>query len=138
MSFSEVQDPALYHARAPSSGKTIAGFGGNKAFRVETEDEQIEGEEGCFIPSSQVVKEASSSTSSHAMNGMPMNVKSAEDQLGLLSAFMTSYGNLIQGKIEDPAILDEDYDQVDPDDLEEMELQFHLALITRRVKRFME
>ena len=69
---------------------------------------------------------------------MPISVKPAEDQLGLLSAFMTSYGNLIQGKIEDPAILDEDYDQVDPDDLEEMELQFHLALITRRVKKFME
>ena len=67
-----------------------------------------------------------------------MSVKLAEDQLGLLGSFMTSYGNLIQGKIEDPAILVEDYDQVDPDDLEEMELQFHLALIMRRVKRFMD
>ena len=138
LSYSEVQDPALYHARATSSGKTISGSGVNKALRVETELERIESEEGCFVPSSQVVKTVSSSTSSHAMSGMPMSVKSAEDQLGLLSAFMSSYGNLIQGKIEDPAILDEDYDQVDPDDLEEMELQFHLALITRRVKKFME
>ena len=45
--------------------------------------------------------------------------------------------NYIQGKISDPSTFDEDYDQVDPDDLEEMDLQWQMAMISRRVKRFM-
>ena len=49
LSFSEVQDPSLYHAIAPSLGKTISSFGGNKDFRVEAEHDQIEDEEGCFV-----------------------------------------------------------------------------------------
>ena len=44
---------------------------------------------------------------------MPMSIKSAEEQLNILAAFMSSYEKYIQGKIVDPAIADEDYDQLD-------------------------
>ena len=50
---------------------------------------------------------------------------------------MASYESYIQGKIVDPTILDEDYDQLDPDDLEEMDLKWQLAMISRRAKTFM-
>ena len=39
--------------------------------------------------------------------------------------------------MHDPAVTDEDYDQIDPDDLEEMDLQWQLVMITRRTKWFM-
>ena len=54
---------------------------------------------------------------------MPMSVKSAEEHLTIIAAFMASYKSYIQGKIVDPTISDEDYDQIDPDDLEEMDLK---------------
>lgn len=38
----------------------------------------------------------------------------------------------------DPATLDEDDDQIDIDDMEEMDLQYQMAAIVRRVKRFMK
>uniref|UniRef100_A0A251VAK0 Uncharacterized protein n=1 Tax=Helianthus annuus TaxID=4232 RepID=A0A251VAK0_HELAN len=63
---------------------------------------------------------------------MPMSVKSAEEHLALLASFVASYENYILGKISDPATLDEDYDQIDPDDLEEMDLQWQMAMISRR------
>ncbi|MFS8024376.1 hypothetical protein Hanom_Chr16g01462501 [Helianthus anomalus] len=43
----------------------------------------------------------------------------------------------VKGKISDPATFDEDYVQIDPDDLEEMDLQWQMAMISRRVTRFM-
>jgi hypothetical protein len=68
---------------------------------------------------------------------MPLSVKSAEEHLALLASFVAAYENYIQGRISDPANFDEDYDQIDPDDLEEMDLQWQMAMISRRVKRFM-
>ncbi|KAJ0495804.1 putative transcription factor interactor and regulator CCHC(Zn) family [Helianthus annuus] len=68
---------------------------------------------------------------------MPLSVKAAEQHLALLASFVASYENYIQGKISDPATFDEDYNQIHPDDLEEMNLQWQMAMISRRVKRFM-
>ncbi|MFS7946648.1 hypothetical protein Hanom_Chr06g00538841 [Helianthus anomalus] len=68
---------------------------------------------------------------------MPLSVKAAEEHLSLLATFVTSYENGIQGKIYDATTFDEDYDQIDPDDLEKMDLQWQMAMISRRVKRFL-
>ena len=74
--------------------------------------------------------------SSKTFKSMPMSVKSAEEQLNILAAFMSSYESYIQGKIVDPAISDKDFDQLDLDDLEEMDLKWQLAMISRRAKTF--
>ncbi|MFS8021494.1 hypothetical protein Hanom_Chr16g01428031 [Helianthus anomalus] len=66
-----------------------------------------------------------------------MSVKVVEEHLALLASFIASYENYILGNISDPATFDEDYDQVDPNDLEEMGLQWKMAMISRRVKMFM-
>ena len=68
---------------------------------------------------------------------MSMSVKSAKDHLGMLASFVASYENYIQGKVHNPTIVEEDYDQIDPDDLEEMDLQWQLAMVARRAKRFL-
>ncbi|MFS8016151.1 putative transcription factor interactor and regulator CCHC(Zn) family [Helianthus anomalus] len=66
-----------------------------------------------------------------------ISVKAAEEHLALLASFVASYENHIQGKICDPTTFDKDYDQIDPDDLEEMDLQGQMGMISRRVKMFM-
>ena len=54
---------------------------------------------------------------------MPMSMKSAEEQIALYASFIASYENYIKGKITDPETIDEDYDQIDSDDLEEIDIQ---------------
>ena len=56
----------------------------------------------------------------------------------MLTFFIASYENYIQGKINDPTMFDEDYDQIDPGDLEEMDLQWNLAMLSHKAKRYME
>ena len=58
----------------------------------------------------------SSEKSTKGHRSMPMSVKSVEDHLGMLASFIASYENFVQGKVHDPAVADEDYDQIDPDD----------------------
>ena len=35
-------------------------------------------------------------------------------------------------------MIDENYDQIHPDDLEEMDIQWNMAMLTRRAKRFLQ
>ena len=44
----------------------------------------------------------------------------------------------LSGKLTDPGLTDKDFDQVDPDDLEEMDLKWQMAMITVKAKRFMQ
>ena len=80
----------------------------------------------CFISSSGNEDIGKGSTPFKAtqtvIKNMPMSIKSAEDQLNLLASFLTCYDNCIKGKIIDPALREEDYDHIDLDDWEEMDL----------------
>ncbi|MFS7942855.1 hypothetical protein Hanom_Chr06g00493371 [Helianthus anomalus] len=53
-----------------------------------------------------------------------MSVNSTKNQLSFLASFVASYQHYIQGKITNPAALDKDYEQIDPDDLDEMDIQW--------------
>jgi hypothetical protein len=59
-----------------------------------------------------------------------------ENHVALLSAFMGSYENFTKGKIASLDLLDEDYNQIDPDDLEAMDLQWSAAMLTRRIRKY--
>ena len=67
-----------------------------------------------------------------------MSVKLAESQLGILASFVAAHENYIGGRVTDPALVSEDYKQLDPEDLEEMDIQWQLAMVTIRVQRFMD
>ena len=127
-----IQDPSIYHGKKSSAVASTSG--GVTAFY--SEDNTFGDEEstvkGAFKASSGSERKVtqSSEKSSKGHRSMPMSVRSAEDHLGMLASFVASYENFIQGKVHDPAIADEDYDQIDPDDLEEMDLQWQLAMIT--------
>ncbi|KAI3732891.1 hypothetical protein L1987_64103 [Smallanthus sonchifolius] len=63
--------------------------------------------------------------------------KIVEDHVALFSSCMLAYENFIGGKLTDPEIIEEDFNQVDPDDMEDMDIQWNMAMILRRAKRFL-
>ncbi|KAI3814269.1 hypothetical protein L1987_19019 [Smallanthus sonchifolius] len=50
---------------------------------------------------------------------------------------MLAYENFIGGKLTDPETIEEDFNQVDPDDIEDMDIQWNMAMLLRRAKRFL-
>ena len=61
---------------------------------------------------------------------MPMSVKSAEGHLDTLAAFVDAHEKWVGGKLTNPDVVREDYKQIDPDDIEEMDLNWQLAMLT--------
>ncbi|KAJ0541141.1 putative RNA-directed DNA polymerase [Helianthus annuus] len=137
--YDQVQDPAVYNGLTSSSSHNASSDSATAFLSCENEQVMVNQDgDVCFVAASggsSGVKKSSASKQSTTAKSMPMSVKSAEEHLALLASFVASYENYIQGKISDPATLDEDYDQIDPDDLEEMDLQWQMAMISRRVKR---
>ncbi|KAI3712446.1 hypothetical protein L1987_71003 [Smallanthus sonchifolius] len=105
-----IQDPSMYFPK--SSGKTGAGVAFFSGFSANT-----------------------SSSSSGAHN---MNHRVADDYLAMFSSFMASYENFIGGKIHDPDVTEEDFRQIDPLDLEEMNIQWNMAMLVRQAKDFLK
>ncbi|KAI3815446.1 hypothetical protein L1987_15113 [Smallanthus sonchifolius] len=64
-------------------------------------------------------------------------VKIAEDHVALFSSCLLAYENFIGGKLTDPETIEEDFNQVDPDDIEDMDIQWNMAMLLRRAKRFL-
>jgi len=60
------------------------------------------------------------------------------DMMALFGMFVNSYEALIAGDIKGKGITMEDMLQVDPDDLEEADIQWQMAMLTVRARRFME
>ncbi|KAJ0795415.1 hypothetical protein HanPI659440_Chr04g0150211 [Helianthus annuus] len=58
--------------------------------------------------------------------------------MSFLVSILESYEGLIAGKIGNPNITKEDYDQVDPEDMELMDIRWCLASVIRKAQRFME
>ncbi|KAI3819611.1 hypothetical protein L1987_13452 [Smallanthus sonchifolius] len=109
----QIQDPSMYHGTSSttkSSGTRIALFSGNS-----TEEDHSNGCGG------------------HACYASGL----AEDPVALFSSCMLAYQNFIGDKLTDPETIEEDFNQVDPDDMEDMDIQWNIAMILRRAKRQM-
>ena len=131
----------MYFGKKSSSG-TTSSIGVTTFFTGETVNNnpmQNSNSDCCYMTSSggtANVKSLSNDQNVRSYKLMPMSVKSAEEQLSVLASFMALYENYIPRKI-DLAVVDKDYYQIDPDDLDEMDIQWKLAMISRRAKRFM-
>ena len=62
--------------------------------------------------------------------------KVAKQHIALLATVLESYEGLVAGKIGNPKMIAEDYDQVDEEELELMDIKWSLASIIRRVTKF--
>ncbi|KAI3814330.1 hypothetical protein L1987_19081 [Smallanthus sonchifolius] len=58
--------------------------------------------------------------------------------MAMLSSFIASYENFIGGKIHDPKAIEEDYRQIDPINLEEMNIRWNMAMLMRQAKDFLK
>lgn len=72
----------------------------------------------------------------HVAPPLKVNMKEAEMHFALMGEFMTSYEQLVGGKVANNDMTYEDYDQVDYDDLEIMELKWSMAMIVRKINKF--
>ncbi|KAI3813994.1 hypothetical protein L1987_18733 [Smallanthus sonchifolius] len=137
----QIQDPSMYFgtsSTAKSSGSRIALFSGNSH---EEDNSKVCGGHACYTAS------GSGSGSHHqnsSRNPSPTSsanqfaiAKIAEDHMALFSSCMLAYEKFIGGKQTDPETIEEDFNQVDPDDMEDMDIQWNMAMILRRVKRFL-
>ncbi|KAI3776002.1 hypothetical protein L1987_45762 [Smallanthus sonchifolius] len=77
-------------------------------------------------------------TSAPTSSGSHVNQKVADDYLAMFSSFMASYENFIGGKIHDPKVIEEYFRQIDPVDLEEMNIQWNMAMLMRQAKDFLK
>ncbi|KAI3776072.1 hypothetical protein L1987_45833 [Smallanthus sonchifolius] len=66
---------------------------------------------------------------SKSSSGSHLNQKVADEYLAMFSSSMASYENFIGGKIHDPEVIEEDFIQIDPVDLEEMNIQWNMAIM---------
>ncbi|KAI3821476.1 hypothetical protein L1987_09044 [Smallanthus sonchifolius] len=123
-------DPSMYFAK--STGKTgtgVAFFSG---------DAQDSSNDQCSGVSMHSGHSGFSATTASTSSGSHLNQKVADDYLAMFSSFMASYENFIGGKIHDPEVIEEDFRQIDPVDLEEMNIQWNMAMLMRQAKDFLK
>ncbi|KAJ0835360.1 putative transcription factor interactor and regulator CCHC(Zn) family [Helianthus annuus] len=92
----------------------------------------------------------SSSSSSHSdakfqcniaidlKNAQNFDEESAKQQMVFLASVLESYEGLVAGKIGNTNLTKEDYDQIDPEEMELIDIRWAMATAVRRAQRFME
>ncbi|KAI3740357.1 hypothetical protein L2E82_30785 [Cichorium intybus] len=65
----------------------------------------------------------------------PVLPKGAKENLGMMACLLNCYNALVAGELVQPMMV-VDLNQVNPDDLEEMDISWHIAMAVFRAKRF--
>ncbi|KAM0061724.1 putative transcription factor interactor and regulator CCHC(Zn) family [Helianthus debilis subsp. tardiflorus] len=68
----------------------------------------------------------------------PQALKLSTENVALFNTFLSSYEALMSGELKKEIFTAEDMYQVDPDDMEEMDLKWQMAMITFRLKKFQD
>jgi hypothetical protein len=129
------QNPNIYHA----SGETFQNTSvGTSAFLTKESvqsgmDSDVSNSYLGYDPSSGNLNRVNSQN-----RQLPMGIPANEPRMPVFKAMCHSHEALINGKVTDANLIDKDYEQVDPDDLEHMDLQWQMAMLTIKVRRFMQ
>ncbi|KAJ0880668.1 putative transcription factor interactor and regulator CCHC(Zn) family [Helianthus annuus] len=67
-----------------------------------------------------------------------MSINAAKQQMSFLALVLESYEGLVAGKIGNSELTKEDYDQIDPEEMELIDIRWCLASCIRRAQRYME
>ncbi|KAF5809128.1 putative transcription factor interactor and regulator CCHC(Zn) family [Helianthus annuus] len=67
-----------------------------------------------------------------------MSINAAKQHMSFLASIIESYESLVAGRIGNPELTKEDYDQIDSEEMELIDIRWCLAGGIRRTKRFME
>ncbi|KAF5767238.1 putative transcription factor interactor and regulator CCHC(Zn) family [Helianthus annuus] len=60
----------------------------------------------------------------------------AKSHMSLLGTVLESYGSFVAGRIGNPMLIKEDYDQIDAEEMELMDIKWCLASVLRRAEKF--
>ncbi|KAJ0852101.1 putative transcription factor interactor and regulator CCHC(Zn) family [Helianthus annuus] len=71
-------------------------------------------------------------------NAQNFDEESAKQQMIFLTSVLESYEGLVAGKIGNTNLTKEDYDQIDPEEMELIDIRWCMASVVRRAQRFME
>ncbi|KAJ0896332.1 hypothetical protein HanRHA438_Chr08g0333571 [Helianthus annuus] len=72
----------------------------------------------------------------HLQNGQNFSEEVAKGHMALLVTVLESYESLLAGRIGNPMLTKEDYDQIDVEELELMDIKWCLASVLRRAEKF--
>ncbi|KAJ0502076.1 putative transcription factor interactor and regulator CCHC(Zn) family [Helianthus annuus] len=67
-----------------------------------------------------------------------MSINAAKQQMSFLASVLESYEGLVAGRIGNSELTKEDYDQIDPAEMELIDIRWCLASCIRRAQRYME
>ncbi|KAM0062166.1 putative transcription factor interactor and regulator CCHC(Zn) family [Helianthus debilis subsp. tardiflorus] len=68
--------------------------------------------------------------------GQSFSEETAKDHMALLGSVLLSYEGLVAGRIGNPMLTKEDYDQIDAEEMELMDIKWCLASVLRRAENF--
>ncbi|KAJ0480571.1 putative transcription factor interactor and regulator CCHC(Zn) family [Helianthus annuus] len=68
--------------------------------------------------------------------GQSFSEDTAKDHMALLGSVLLSYEGLVIGRIGNPMLTKEDYDQIDAEEMELMDIKWCLASVLRRAEKF--
>ncbi|XP_035832028.1 uncharacterized protein LOC118481047 [Helianthus annuus] len=71
-------------------------------------------------------------------NGNEITETAAKQHIALLASVLEAYEGLVAGRIGNPDMTKEDYDQIDPEELELIDIKWGMASLVRRAQRFVE
>ncbi|KAJ0540875.1 putative transcription factor interactor and regulator CCHC(Zn) family [Helianthus annuus] len=69
-------------------------------------------------------------------NGQSFSEEVAKDHMALLATVLESYEGLVAGRIRNSMLTKEDYDQIDAEEMELMDIKWCLASVLRRAEKF--
>ncbi|KAM0052430.1 putative transcription factor interactor and regulator CCHC(Zn) family [Helianthus debilis subsp. tardiflorus] len=70
------------------------------------------------------------------LEGQSFSEETAKDHMALLGSVLLSYEGLVAGRIGNPMLTKEDYDQIDAKEMELMDIKWCLASVLRRAEKF--
>ncbi|KAI3814244.1 hypothetical protein L1987_18994 [Smallanthus sonchifolius] len=93
-----------------------------------------------YTPNVPAVSSQTVSAAPIQQNHLPSSdtVKAVETNVALFSVFLNSYNALLAGKISPANLVQDDMEQIHPDDLEEMDIKWHMAMAVQRAKKFIK
>ncbi|KAD2805416.1 hypothetical protein E3N88_38793 [Mikania micrantha] len=135
----QVQDPSLYYS-TPTVDKSTTHAPLKTAFVSKT-SEAPSAAQMHFSPSSSSSSQQEyhqPTASLKTENFDKVTVEIAKEHMGLLSTLVSSYDGLVAGQIGNPYLTNDDYSQIDPDDMERIDIMWALASAVRRAKEFVK
>ncbi|KAM0049960.1 hypothetical protein Hdeb2414_s0008g00292041 [Helianthus debilis subsp. tardiflorus] len=72
----------------------------------------------------------------HLQNGQNFSKEVTKGHMSLLATVLESYEGMVAGRIRNPMLTKEDYDQIDAEEMELMDIKWCLASVLRRAEKF--